>query len=191
MRHVLESGLDVGGLTLSVQASIGYALAPFDADDADTLMRRADVAMYVTKAEHTGVGRYDEGHDQFDAATLGLVAELRQAIDADQLVLHYQPQRDVATGRTTAMEALVRWQHPTRGLLYPDTFLPLAEQTDLIDQLTSWVLRRALRDLRGLDALGPAAERGRQRVGPRHRPRRPRRGRHPRPAERRTSTRRA
>jgi diguanylate cyclase len=71
------------------------------------------------------------------------------------LVLHYQPQRDVATGKTTALEALVRWQHPTRGLLYPDAFLPLAEQTDLIDKLTSWVLRRALRDLRGLDALGP------------------------------------
>jgi diguanylate cyclase (GGDEF)-like protein len=156
IRRVLERDLMVGGLTLSVQASVGYALAPADADDVGTLMRRADVAMYLAKAEHTGIARYDVRRDQYDAATLGLVAELRHAIDSDQLVLHYQPQRDLASGRTTAIEALVRWQHPTRGLLYPDTFLPLAEQTDLIDQLTRWVLRRALTDLQQLGE--PAAE---------------------------------
>jgi diguanylate cyclase (GGDEF)-like protein len=147
VRRILQRDILVGGLTLSVQASIGYALAPADADDVGTLMRRADVAMYLAKAEHAGIARYDVRRDQYDAATLGLVAELRQAIDSEQLVLHYQPQRDLASGRTTAIEALVRWQHPTRGLLYPDTFLPLAEQTDLIDQLTRWVLRRALSDL--------------------------------------------
>jgi diguanylate cyclase (GGDEF)-like protein len=156
IRRVLEGDLMVGGLTLSVQASVGYALAPADADDIGTLMRRADVAMYLAKAEHAGIARYDVRRDQYDAATLGLVAELRHAIDSEQLVLHYQPQRDLATGRTTAIEALVRWQHPTRGLLYPDTFLPLAEQTDLIDQLTRWVLRRALTDLQHLGE--PAAE---------------------------------
>jgi diguanylate cyclase (GGDEF)-like protein len=150
VRRILQRDILVGGLTLSVQASIGYALAPADADDVGTLMRRADVAMYLAKAEHAGIARYDVRRDQYDAATLGLVAELRQAIDSDQLVLHYQPQRDLASGRTTAIEALVRWQHPTRGLLYPDTFLPLAEQTDLIDQLTRWVLRRALGDLQQL-----------------------------------------
>ena len=154
VRRILERDLIVGGLTLSVQASIGYALAPADADDVGTLMRRADVAMYLAKAEHAGIARYDVHRDQYDAATLGLVAELRQAIDSEQLVLHYQPQRDLATGRTAAIEALVRWQHPTRGLLYPDTFLPLAEQTDLIDQLTRWVLRRALTDLQDLGDAG-------------------------------------
>jgi diguanylate cyclase (GGDEF)-like protein len=154
IRHVLEGDLLVGGLTLSVQASVGYALAPADADDIGTLMRRADVAMYLAKAEHAGIARYDVRRDQYDAATLGLVAELRHAIDSDQLVLHYQPQRNLATGHTTAIEALVRWQHPTRGLLYPDTFLPLAEQTDLIDQLTRWVLRRALTDLQRLGEPG-------------------------------------
>jgi diguanylate cyclase (GGDEF)-like protein len=154
VRHALEGELTVAGLTLSVQASIGYALAPVDGDDVDTLMQRADVAMYVAKAEHAGVARYEAEDDQYDAASLGLVSELRQAIEQDQLVLHYQPQRDVLSGRTSAVEALVRWQHPTRGLLYPDTFLPLAEQTDLIDRLTRWVLRRALSDLRGLGQAG-------------------------------------
>jgi diguanylate cyclase len=154
VRRILERDLLVGGLTLSVQASIGYALAPADADDVGTLMRRADVAMYLAKAEHAGITRYDVRRDQYDAATLGLVAELRQAIDSEQLVLHYQPQRDVASGRTAAIEALVRWQHPTRGLLMPNTFLPLAEQTDLIDQLTSWVLRHALTDLQQLGDAG-------------------------------------
>jgi diguanylate cyclase len=124
-----------------VQASVGYALAPLDADDVETLMRRADVAMYLAKAENAGVARYNGARDQYDPATLSLVAELRQAIDADQLVLHYQPQGNLATGRTVGMEALVRWQHPTRGLLHPDKFLPLAEQTNLIDHLTRWVLR--------------------------------------------------
>ena len=154
IRRIIERDLLVGGLTLSVQASIGYALAPADADDVGTLMRRADVAMYLAKAEHAGIARYDVRRDQYDAATLGLVAELRQAIDSEQLVLHYQPQRDLASGRTAAIEALVRWQHPTRGLLMPDTFLPLAEQTDLIDQLTRWVLRRALTDLQQLGEAG-------------------------------------
>jgi diguanylate cyclase (GGDEF)-like protein len=154
IRRILQRDILVGGLTLSVQASIGYALAPADADDVGTLMRRADVAMYLAKAEHAGIARYDVRRDQYDAATLGLVAELRQAIDSEQLVLHYQPQRDLARGHTTAIEALVRWQHPTRGLLYPDTFLPLAEQTDLIDQLTRWVLRRALTDLHQLGDAG-------------------------------------
>jgi diguanylate cyclase (GGDEF)-like protein len=154
VRRILERDLVVGGLTLSVQASIGYALAPADADDVGTLMRRADVAMYLAKAEHAGVARYDVSRDQYDAATLGLVAELRQAIDSEQLVLHYQPQRDLAAGHVATIEALVRWQHPTRGLLMPDTFLPLAEQTDLIDQLTRWVLRRALTDLHRLGETG-------------------------------------
>jgi diguanylate cyclase len=78
------------------------------------------------------------------------VAELRHAIDNGQLVLHYQPQTTLADGRTTTVEALVRWQHPTHGLLSPDRFLPLAEQTDLIDKLTRWVLTAGTaRDRRG------------------------------------------
>jgi diguanylate cyclase len=95
--------------------------------------------------------RYDGALDHYDAAKLSLVAELRHAIDDDQLVLHYQPQSILRTRRVEAFEALVRWQHPTHGLLYPDSFLPLAEQTDVIDRLTQWVLERALRELCVLD----------------------------------------
>src|SRR5581483_5825403 len=90
----------------------------------------------------------------YDSAKLSLVGELRHAIDAGQLVLHYQPQARLANGHITAVEALVRWQHPRLGLLYPGSFLPLAEQTDVIDKLTTWVLRTALSEVR---ELGPMA----------------------------------
>jgi EAL domain-containing protein (putative c-di-GMP-specific phosphodiesterase class I) len=100
------------------------------------------------------VVRYRPDQNHYDAANLALIGDLRQAIEADQLVLHYQPKAKLASGEVDATEALVRWRHPTLGLLYPDRFVPLVEQTDLIDKLTEWVVRRALRDL---GALGPAA----------------------------------
>jgi diguanylate cyclase (GGDEF)-like protein len=151
LRGVIEREVEIRGLPLSVEASIGFAVSPADGTDADTLLQRADIAMYVAKAQHAGVLRYDGALDHYDAAKLSLVAELRHAIDDDQLVLHYQPQSILRTGRVEAFEALVRWQHPTHGLLYPDSFLPLAEQTDVIDRLTQWVLESALRQLRVLD----------------------------------------
>jgi EAL domain-containing protein (putative c-di-GMP-specific phosphodiesterase class I) len=98
----------------------------------------------MAKAKHLGIVRYDPDHDHYDASKLELVAQLRHAIDDGQLVLHYQPKESLIDGRIEGIEALVRWQHPTHGLLYPDSFLPLAEQTDLIDKLTDWVLARAL-----------------------------------------------
>ena len=147
LREIMDREIDVSGLPLSVDASIGFVVAPEDGSDVDDLMQRADVAMYLAKSNHVGVMRYDPDRDDYDAANLGLIGELRQAIDAGQLVLHYQPKASISTGEIEAVEALVRWQHPTRGLLYPDTFLPLAEQTDLIDKLTDWVLATALDDL--------------------------------------------
>ena len=150
LRKALDREVPVAGLTLAVQASIGYALAPDDGDDVDTLLQRADMAMYAAKDQHTGVARFEPSLDHYDAASLSLVAELRHAIDDGQLVLHYQPQQELRSGRVIALEALVRWQHPVQGLLFPDRFLPLAEQTDDIDRLTRWVLRRALTDLRSL-----------------------------------------
>jgi diguanylate cyclase (GGDEF)-like protein len=147
LRGVIEREVEIRGLSLSVEASIGFAMSPEDGTDADTLLQRADIAMYVAKTQHAGVVRYDGALDHYDAAKLSLVAELRHAIDDDQLVLHYQPQSILRTGRVEAFEALVRWQHPTHGLLYPDSFLPLAEQTDVIDRLTQWVLESALKEL--------------------------------------------
>jgi EAL domain-containing protein (putative c-di-GMP-specific phosphodiesterase class I) len=135
---------------LSVESSIGFVIAPDDGIDVDDLLQHADVAMYVAKAQHVGVVRYDAEHDHYDAANLGLIAELRRAIDAGELVMHYQPKASLEDKHVEAVEALVRWQHPTLGLLYPDRFIPLCEQTDLIDRLTTWVMRRALTDIRDL-----------------------------------------
>jgi diguanylate cyclase len=147
LRTIIDHEVDVSGLPLSVEASIGYVLAPEDGTDIDELLQRADVAMYVAKSQHAGVTRYDATFNHYDAANLALIGELRHGIDDDQLVLHYQPKARLSDSHIEAVEALVRWQHPTLGLLYPDRFLPLAEQTDVIDKLTTWVLRRALRDV--------------------------------------------
>jgi diguanylate cyclase (GGDEF)-like protein len=141
---VLEQEVLVGTLPLSAEASFGYAVAPADGTDVDTLLRRADVAMYLAKGSRTGQARYDSGRDHYDAGKLALVAELRRAIETGELVLHYQPKAELRTGRVCAVEALVRWQHPQRGLVPPDAFLPGAEQTGLIEPLTRWVLRTAL-----------------------------------------------
>ena len=147
LRAVIDREMEVSGLPLSVEASVGYVVAPDDGDDVDELLQRADVAMYEAKARHAGVMRYERGQDRYDAANLGLVAELRRAIDENALVLHYQPKVRLSDGTVEAVEALVRWAHPVHGLLPPGRFLPLAEQTDLIEPLTDWVLRTALADM--------------------------------------------
>jgi EAL domain-containing protein (putative c-di-GMP-specific phosphodiesterase class I) len=133
---------------VSAEASFGYALAPADGTDVDTLLRRADVAMYLAKESRTGHARYDSVRDHYDAGKLALVAELRRAIEGGELVLHYQPKAWVRSGEVCAVEALVRWEHPQRGLVPPDAFLPVAEQTGLIEPLTRWVLRTALEQVR-------------------------------------------
>jgi diguanylate cyclase (GGDEF)-like protein len=150
LRDIIEHEVEVSGLPLSVESSIGYVISPDDGIDVDDLLQHADVAMYMAKAQHTGVVRYDADHDHYDAANLGLIADLRRAIDADELVMHYQPKAALEDGHVEAVEALVRWQHPTLGLLYPDRFIPMCEQTDLIDRLTTWVMRRSLTDIRDL-----------------------------------------
>jgi predicted signal transduction protein with EAL and GGDEF domain len=148
LRGLLQHDVEVRGLPLSVEASIGFAMAPEDGTTVDTLLQHADVAMYVAKATHAGVVRYDSGQDHYDSGKLALVAELKHAIEDDDLVLHYQPKASVSTGDIVAVEALVRWNHPERGLLYPDAFLDIAEQTGIIDSLTRWVLRQALGQLK-------------------------------------------
>jgi diguanylate cyclase len=150
LRDAIEGEVDIRGLPLSVQASIGFVTVSEASTDVNTLLQHADVAMYAAKAHHAGVVRYTPELDHYDSADLTLVGELRHAISAGELVLHYQPQADIGTGGIRAVEALVRWQHPTHGLLFPDRFLPLAEQTDLIDKLTEWVLATALTEIRDL-----------------------------------------
>jgi diguanylate cyclase (GGDEF)-like protein len=154
LKKVLAAPLRIDGLPLAVEASIGFAVTPQDGTDAGSLMQHADVAMYEAKEQHLGVLAYGSAHDQHDSYSLRLLAELGQAITSNELVLHYQPKIDIMSGRVTSVEALVRWQHPTRGLLYPDTFIPAAEQTELIEPLTWWVLRAATMGVRTLDPGG-------------------------------------
>jgi diguanylate cyclase len=150
LRMIIEHEIEVSGLPLSIESSIGYVIAPHDGVDVGELLQHADVAMYFAKAQHTAVSRYDPIQDHYAASNLELVGSLRSAIEGGQLVLHYQPKTTLDDGRVEAVEALVRWQHPGLGLLYPDSFIPLVEQTDLIDKLTEWVLKKALRDMRDL-----------------------------------------
>ncbi len=123
--------------------SIGIALFPDHGTDLSTLLRKADIALYLSKAS----GRphlYGESDDDGGVGWLGLVEELRVALTSQQLVVHYQPKIDLRTGQTRGVEALVRWQHPTRGLVYPDFFLDLVEETRLMPALTRIVLQMAL-----------------------------------------------
>jgi len=157
LRSVLAEPMTLGALPLAVEASIGFAMAPADGADAEALLARADLAMYVAKREHRGVVHYRPEHDRYDAANLTLIAELGQAIARDELRLHFQPKADLRNATVTAIEALVRWEHPVRGLLYPDAFLPAAEQTELVEPLTRWVLAHAVEALDELDPTGELA----------------------------------
>jgi diguanylate cyclase (GGDEF)-like protein len=154
VRKALAEPVEIGGLPLAAEASVGFALAPRDGVAAGQLMQRADVAMYVAKHKHLGIAGYTKTEDHYSASGLRLVAELGDAIEAGELVLHYQPKLDLARDEITSIEALVRWNHPSRGLLYPDAFLPAVEQTELIEPLTWWVMRRATLDLAQLDPTG-------------------------------------
>jgi len=157
LRKVISAPVVVDGVPLVVEASIGVALAPDDGITSKTLLRRSDLAMYIAKRHHLGVTRYRAEHDHYDASALTLVAELSAAIDRDELVLHYQPKGDLQIESVSEVEALVRWQHPRLGLLQPDAFIALAEQTEIIDDLTRWVVRTAASQLPSLDPMGTLA----------------------------------
>lgn len=131
------------GVWVEVEASIGIAASPDHASDASGLLRRADIAMYAAKRGNNAIEVYDGSMDSHSPHRLAIASDLRGAIDSNQLVLHFQPQTSPA-GEVKAVEALVRWQHPRLGLIGPDEFVPIAEQTAQIRDLTHWVLRAAL-----------------------------------------------
>jgi diguanylate cyclase (GGDEF)-like protein len=139
LRSVLASPRVIDGVEMQVGASIGIALYPEHGGDAETLIRRADVAMYRSK-ETQAPALYDKEHDHYSPARLSLVAELHRAIGSDELFVTYQPQVEPGSREMRAVEALVRWRHPKRGLLMPDEFIPLAEHTGMIRELTTHVL---------------------------------------------------
>ncbi len=139
----LEEGMLDGG-TLHVEASIGIALAPEHAKDPETLLRRADAALDRAKSSRSRIEVYAPENDPFDAARLALLSQIRPALDRGELILHYQPQADLRSGRIVGVEALLRWQHPERGLLGPDQFIPLIEQTSLVGPVAMHVIDQAL-----------------------------------------------
>jgi len=148
LRAALETPFHVEGVDLDVEASVGVVLAGEHGRDATTLLQRVDVAMHVAKTQNLGVFTYDPAVDGYSPAKLALLGELRRALDRGELVLYFQPQVNISTGDVVGAEALVRWQHPDRGLVFPDEFIPLAEHTGLIGPLTRHILDTALAQAR-------------------------------------------
>jgi diguanylate cyclase (GGDEF)-like protein len=143
--QALEAPVEIDGQTLEIGASLGIVMFPDHGEDPTVLLREADAAMYLAKQTHGGYKVYSADLGQGADDRVVLQGELRQALANNELVLHYQPKIDFTANRVTGVEALVRWQHPRHGLLAPDKFIPLAEQTGLIKALTSYVLASALR----------------------------------------------
>lgn len=144
IQKALESPFVLEGLTLDIQASIGASISPDHGKDVDTIIQRADVAMYAAKQDKLGFAVYTSKMDQYSPKKLTLMGELRQAITNNELVLHFQPKISLASNKISGVEALVRWSHPEHGFMMPDEFIHLAERTGLLRQLSRWVLKHTL-----------------------------------------------
>jgi diguanylate cyclase (GGDEF)-like protein len=151
-----EAPLNLDDHRVDLSAGLGIALWPAHGPDGDTLLSRAEVAMYAAKRRTAGAQLYEASLDSASAQNLSLLSELRQAVDQDQLRLFLQPKVDVASGALCGAEALVRWQHPQRGLLSPMEFIPFAEQTGFIRQITLWMFAEVARRQSALSAMGLA-----------------------------------
>jgi diguanylate cyclase len=148
LQAALEAPFHVDGVDLDVEASVGVVVSGEHGEIPSVLLQRADIAMYVAKTQDLGVFVYDPATDGHSPSKLALLGDLRRALDRGELVLHYQPKVSISTGDVVGAEALVRWQHPERGLIFPDEFIPLAEHTGLIGPLTQHVLDSALAQAR-------------------------------------------
>jgi diguanylate cyclase (GGDEF)-like protein len=153
IRRALDDPFVVDGMTLQLETSIGIAIFPRHGEDAEQLLKHADIALYASKDSHVPVV-YATEHDQHSADGLGLVAQVPKALENGELVVHYQPEVDLETGETRRVEALVRWQHPERGLLLPEAFIPLARQSALVRPITRFVLDAALAQCRAWQDAG-------------------------------------
>jgi diguanylate cyclase len=139
----LAAPLQVEGVPLSVEASVGVATAPADGVTISELLKNADIALYKAKEVRGSFRHFNSDTDDADRTRLTLSAELREAIETHQLELYYQPQRRLTDGRLVGVEGLARWHHPERGLLMPDDFIGVAESSGLIRAFTRWVLEQA------------------------------------------------
>ncbi len=148
LRAALETPFRVEGIDLDVEVSIGVVLSGEHGQDEAILLQRADIAMYMAKTQNLGISVYDPAVDRHSPNSLALFGDMRRALDRGELILHYQPKVSISTGDVVGAEALVRWQHPERGLVFPDEFIPLIEHTGLIGPLTRHVLDLALAQAR-------------------------------------------
>lgn len=158
VQKALESPFILEGLTLDIQASIGASIFPDHGKDSDTIIQRADVAMYAAKQDKLGFAIYTTKMDKYSPQRLTLMGELRQAIINNDLVLHFQPKINIKTKSVCGVEALVRWNHEEHGLMMPDEFIPLAERTGLLRQLSRWVLKHTLEQTAAWHENGIAIE---------------------------------
>ena len=154
VRGLFARPFELSDIALHIETSIGVACLPDHASDASSLMRTADIAMYAAKHHRAGVSVYSPATDDSSPARLVLLGELHQALEAHaesgeapQLEMHFQPKIDLASLRIVGFEALIRWRHPTRGLLLPGAFVPLAEQSGLIHRVTAFALEESVRQL--------------------------------------------
>jgi diguanylate cyclase (GGDEF)-like protein len=154
VREALVEPFQLEDVLLELEASIGIALYPQHGADVEQLLRRADVAMYLAKEQHTDVEVYDPARDHNSTDRLGLLASLRRALDAGELELHYQPKVALGDREVVGVEALVRWNHPVRGFIPPDEFIPLAETSGLMHRLTAFVVDTALGQVAAWRAAG-------------------------------------
>jgi diguanylate cyclase (GGDEF)-like protein len=144
LRAAVSEPIRMDGMSFDIEASVGIALYPGDATGFEQLLQHADVAMYLAKERRSGVERYVADSDRNSPARLALLGDLRRGLDRGELALHYQPKVYLSDQRTAGMEALVRWQHPVRGLMSPEEFIPLIEQSYLMRELTACVIDMAL-----------------------------------------------
>jgi diguanylate cyclase len=150
----LEQPISIGQHSLDVRASVGAATFPAHGGDADTLVRHADAAMYAAKRAKSGVASYDPRMHEQREEQLSLLSELQSAIDHGELRLVYQPKVELLGARVSGIEALIRWQHPRKGMIMPDAFVPFAEQTGFVKALSAWVIDAAARQAAAWRAAG-------------------------------------
>jgi diguanylate cyclase (GGDEF)-like protein len=148
VQAIFEQPVTLDGRPIDVGLSIGVAHCPTHGEDPWLLLRCADIAMYAAKRDHSGIAVYDPRLDQHRTEHLSLLSDLRRAVAEDELCLYYQPKLELRRGQIIGVEALVRWQHPQRGLIGPMEFLPFAEQTGMITHITRWVLENAIQQCR-------------------------------------------